>query len=167
MSKRKFLQFKLRTLIILVLIFAGVFGWLGLEVKQGRDREAAVRCFVKLGGHVAYEADESNDEILRDSPPGPNLLRKILGDQFFAKVKYVNFFNADVRVSNLIQLKMFTDLKWLYFGGSSINDAGLIHLRDMQQLKLLDLKGTSVTFQGVKELQKALPNCEIKFSSND
>jgi hypothetical protein len=44
---------------------------------------------------------------------------------------------------------------------TSISDAGLRHLKSLKALRHLDLLGTHVSSDGVKDLQGALPNCQI------
>jgi hypothetical protein len=41
--------------------------------------------------------------------------------------------------------------------------AGLVHLKALTQLQCLSVRNTKVTAAGVKELQQALPKCEIIF----
>jgi hypothetical protein len=43
-----------------------------------------------------------------------------------------------------------------------VTDEGLKELAPLKNLTILDLLGTAVTDAGVKELQKALPKCEIR-----
>ena len=42
-----------------------------------------------------------------------------------------------------------------------MTDAGLKELKDLKQLTSLYLGGTKVTADGVADLQKALPGCQI------
>ena len=42
-----------------------------------------------------------------------------------------------------------------------VSDAGLTHLKELKTLRWLHLDGPQVSVGGVKELQKALPNCTI------
>jgi Ran GTPase-activating protein (RanGAP) involved in mRNA processing and transport len=42
-----------------------------------------------------------------------------------------------------------------------VTDAGLKELASLKNLSKLDLSDTQVTDEGLKELQKALPNCRI------
>jgi hypothetical protein len=42
-----------------------------------------------------------------------------------------------------------------------VTDAGLRHFQQMKQLTSVLLINTQVTAAGVKELQRALPNCTI------
>ena len=55
------------------------------------------------------------------------------------------------------------NLTWLSLHGTQITDAGLKEVAKMKQLKELDLTNAkTVTKEGVAELQKALPKCNIK-----
>ena len=58
-------------------------------------------------------------------------------------------------VSNLPQLRE------LHLTSKGITDGGLTHLEHMSQLEMLSLCETQVTEQGVRTIQKALPNCRI------
>jgi hypothetical protein len=42
-----------------------------------------------------------------------------------------------------------------------VTDACLVHLSELKNLRILFLDGTMVTEKGERELQKALPNCEV------
>ena len=54
-----------------------------------------------------------------------------------------------------------TQLEDLELSDTQVTDAGLTHLKGLSRLTYLNLKGTKVTIQGIKELQEALPNCDI------
>ncbi|MBL7044863.1 MAG: leucine-rich repeat domain-containing protein [Pirellulaceae bacterium] len=66
---------------------------------------------------------------------------------------------TDVGVSHL---KGLTNLTRLYLADTQITDDGLSHLSGLADLEYLVLTGTHVTEEGIEELEKALPNCEIK-----
>ena len=53
------------------------------------------------------------------------------------------------------------ELEVLELQGTRITDAGLQHLAGVPSLKKLLLGRTKVSAQGVAELRRALPNCEI------
>ena len=63
--------------------------------------------------------------------------------------------------ASLVDLKDMSSLEWLDLGFTAVTDGGLVHLRGFSELKVLRLDGTPVTNEGIKELQQALPNCEI------
>jgi len=55
-------------------------------------------------------------------------------------------------------------LKSLTLRGPNVTDDTLKYLHQMTRLEYLDLLGTQVTAQGIKELQEALPECEIHWT---
>ncbi len=68
---------------------------------------------------------------------------------------------SQITDSGLAHLDGLTNLKRLDLNYTQISDAGLVHLRGLTQLEGLLLDGTQVTDEAVKNLQQALPNCEI------
>jgi hypothetical protein len=70
---------------------------------------------------------------------------------------------TSVTGSGFHNLKGLTRLQSLELVGTKVTDAGLVHLKGLTQLQSLNLWGTKVTDAGVKGLQKALPNCTIRF----
>ena len=87
-SKRRWFQFSLRTLILLMLVVGGGCGWLARWVEQGRRQEAAVAELAKLGAIITYEFQDENSagNPIAAAPYGPEWLRKWLGDGFFNRV---------------------------------------------------------------------------------
>ena len=51
----------------------------------------------------------------------------------------------------------------LYLGGTAVTDKCVPQLAKLKELRSLDLSDTKVTEAGVKELQKALPKCQIEW----
>ena len=64
--------------------------------------------------------------------------------------------------AGMVHLKGLANLETLTLSETQITDAGLVHLVGMTNLQKLIFRGTKVTSAGVAELQKALPNCEIR-----
>ena len=54
-------------------------------------------------------------------------------------------------------------LQVLSLSGTKVTDVGLARFRDNKALTQLDLRGAPVTLAGVKDLQRALPNCKVTF----
>ena len=78
----------------------------------------------------------------------------------------LELWNTQVTDAGLEHLKGLTKLRSLSLpSGDQITDAGLEHLKNLTQLEHLDLRGTDVTDAGCKDLQKALPNCNITWRS--
>jgi hypothetical protein len=64
----------------------------------------------------------------------------------------------------LVHVKPMSQLRILLLPMSpSVGDDGLVHLRGLKQLKNLNVRGTAITIEAVAELQKVLPDCEIRY----
>ena len=64
--------------------------------------------------------------------------------------------------AGLQHLKALTGLRWLGLSNTQITEAGLEHLKGLTNLQLLAVRDTRVTDAGVKDLQEALPDCNIE-----
>jgi hypothetical protein len=118
----------------------------------------AIAALEKLGAHVTQDSD--------------------------GKVVTVNLFNCSHNNAGMVHLKGLTKLNYLtlpkhatagfeHLEGltsleslkllfTQITDADLVHLKGLTKLQRLDLSYTEITDAGLAELQKALPNCEIR-----
>ncbi len=176
-------QFSLRSLLVLTVVVAVPFSWLAVEMKGARKQREAVGAIRKLGGWIVYDYEQPT--IPNPQPPGPEWLRKLLGNDFFANVVLVNLGGMQATDGELEHIKELTQLQdlWLYgghvtdegvkhlkgltqlvllhLGGTQITDTGIVYLHGLSQLQTLDLTGTKVTAEGVKKLQQALPKCQI------
>jgi hypothetical protein len=171
---RRFFQFGLRGLIVAVALVSIAVGWLAVRLREADRQRSAIAAIVSSGGTVEYahenQVDESGNWIPAARPPGPAWLRRLLGDDFFARAYNVTFFhqteltNADL--SQLATLKKLnevaiiegritddgldvigrlTNLKWLRLCEVPITDAGLARLEPLENLESLDLAGTQIT----------------------
>jgi len=52
--KRRWFQCSLRTLLVLMLVFACGFGWLAYQIKRAREQWQAVAAIEKLGGESKF-----------------------------------------------------------------------------------------------------------------
>ena len=138
--KRRFYQFRLRTLLALVALASIAMSWFTVKWNQAKRQRAAVESIVDAGGAVVYQYQygADGDRIGNAEPPGPTWLRRILGVDFLSDVHDV----------------LVVDTEWA--------DAGLEHLAGLKNLESLALSDTRLTDEGVKKLQQALPNCTIQ-----
>lgn len=74
--------------------------------------------------------------------------------------------NTRITDGALAHLHEFRCLESLSIPGTDITDEGLEHFRQLPRLRYLDVRSTKVTPEGVKELQKTIPECEILYDSN-
>ncbi|MCY2990029.1 MAG: hypothetical protein NTY19_19470 [Planctomycetota bacterium] len=130
---RRWFQFSLRTLLVLMLAVGCGFGWLDSRIKTTRDERESIKTIHELGRCVSYMS--TSGDLVQTSVAW---VGKLLGED----LSYLDVVGVDLR-------------------DTQVTDAGLEHLRGLTQLIFLDLANTQVTDKGVAELQKALPNCKI------
>jgi hypothetical protein len=137
--------------------------WVEVRMKRDRRQMEAVKEITKLGGEVEYdyEALQSPDPFAPKAPPGPEWLRKLFGQDFFATVVVANFGSSSVTDAGLEHLKGMTQLQGLDIHDTQVSDVGLEHVKRLTQLQELSIYNTKVTDEGVKRLQQALPKCKI------
>jgi len=157
--KRRWLQFSLRTMFVVVTVFC-VF--LGMVVKRARDQKLAVEAILEAGGTVYYQHQSDFDSPT--VPPGPEWLRGLVGDEYFSTVTKVILLGPKFNDTTLLAVGKLTDVKSLGFYDATITDAGLLHLKRLTNLDTLVILNSSVTDAGVKKLKQALPNCRIVHS---
>lgn len=161
--KRRWFQYRVRTILILMTVFAI---WLSINVKHVREQKRAVHAILKVGGQVTYLHERES----KPHAPGPAWLRRILSDDWFQRVDIVTFHGAysltDADAECLSGLKSvrrldFSDtqigdrtlaiagkmprLRHIYLMNTKVTEAGLEHLRGLDNLSMLDLQATPVS----------------------
>jgi len=152
-KRRRWYQFSLRTLLIVVLVLSLPLGWIGWKLEKAREQRKAVEAILKEGASVWYDYQmkkETGVLIPGAEPPGPAWLRKLLGDDVFADVVQV-FLRGDNVDSQLKQIKGFTKMRTLHTY-KHVTDAGLEHITGMKELKILSLDGSQITDEGLAHL---------------
>jgi len=150
--RRRWLQFSLRTLLIVVTVFCV---WMGITAKRARDQQQAVEAILAAGGVVNYE-----HQLDRSDPPGPVWLRQLIGDEYFFSVNFVSFHKGEVDDATMAAVSRLTGLTNLLLQGANITDAQLVHLKGLTNLIQLDLSKTQVTDVGMVHL-KSMTNLGV------
>lgn len=155
-AKRRWLQFRLRTLLIAVLVLSLPLSWFAVRMERARRQREAVQAIVKAGGRVFYDYQGDNTEDAFDpsaKSPNPNWVRALLGDDFLSDATAVfgdeNF--GDSEASNLNSL---TGITGLYLENAKITDAGVEHVKGLDKLLYLELRYTEITDAGLKHLER-------------
>ena len=171
--RRRWLQFSLRTMFVVVTVFCVVLGTIGVQIKKARDRRQAVAAIRELGGAIAFQ-----HQLDRTEPPGPEWFRQVAFVQLhgprvndaslaaikpFTELKSLTLVATKITDDGLVHLKGLTNLQLLDLRSTKITDDGLNHMKGLTNLSWIDLRGTQVTTYGVKKLQQALPNCDITY----
>jgi hypothetical protein len=182
-------QYSLRSLLLLVVAVAIPCSWFATEMQQATKQHEAVQAIETVGRAVRYDFetwDPFRDPFAAPVElPYPAWLRKLLGDDFCASIRFANLANTQITDAGLVHLQGLSQLQGLDLSGTKVTDAGLAHLQGLRKLEVLllintqvtdaglmhlqglsrlqevDLRHTQVTDRGVKSLQEALPNCTI------
>ena len=101
--KRRWLQFSLRTLFIVVTVFCV---WLAITAKRAREQRQAVEAIRAVHGAIAFQ-----HQLDRTEPPGPEWLRQLIGDEYFFRVAVVQLQGPGVNDASLAAIGRFTELK--------------------------------------------------------
>jgi hypothetical protein len=140
-KRRRFLQFSLRSLLLLFLI-CGLLtgGWLAY-VAPYREQARTIARYKELGGSVGLEPAE-----------GPGWQRWLVGDDDFVRIVDVNLKETLANDEDLKLLAPLSHLRELRLWGTDITDDGLKHLRAHTDLVFLSLVDTRVTNEGLRHL---------------
>ena len=181
--RRRWLQYSLRTLLVLMLVISVPLGVLASKIRRARAQRVVVQEIQELGGMAIHCGGLDPRE--KWPPRVPLWLLKILGDDFFRTINYVQLRGPKATDAELARLRALPQIRSLHLRSSRVTDAGLVHvcrllhlrnlslnstgvtdaglvcLRGLTSLKSLSLEETHVTAAGVAELQQALPSCKI------
>ncbi|MCH8043482.1 MAG: hypothetical protein IID44_07165 [Planctomycetes bacterium] len=186
--KRRWYQFSLKTLLVVMTLSCVGFSWFGVRLHRAqanRARVAAVRESVaeieKLGGYVSRQNEERRPRTWLEEQfddPGdaddPAIIEfydvylvsratdaGLMHVKEMKNLRHLNLRHTNCTESGLENLKGLSKLSNLDLHNTNVTDAGLEHLRGLTKLCLLVLSDTNVTDEGVQKLQQALPKCKI------
>lgn len=174
-KRRRWFQFRLRTLLIAIVVLSLPLSWVGVIIQRARNQMKAVRAIQTVGGEVrynyrrAYVSSNEWDSLSSCAAP-PQWMRALVGNEFSVAVcnccygldaNWVEL--EEINDKQMLCLLKCSTLEYLCIRDSQVTDRGLERLRELRNLKLLVLYGTQVTPEGVKRLQEALPNCQINY----
>ena len=150
-TKRRVLQFSLRT--FLVLLTAGCI-WLGLKTEKVRKQRQLVRMVKSSAGEIEYDYQYEQSPYQASSPtppPGPKLLRMVLGDDYFTDLVSVSIKNvAEQDVARIAKQKT---LRHLSVSGG-VGDESLESISQLSRLERLELYGGRFSGAGIDRLAK-------------
>ena len=137
-AKRRWYQYSLRSLVIVMVLLCFLFAWVGVKIRQAEKQKEIVAWVRKNGGGVGYDYEyDANGYYLPDAkPPGPDWLREWIGIHYFCNIQAV-----------------------MFRGG--INDSELTPLQGLPFLESIGFFVEFGTNQEFQKLQSEFPNCEI------
>ncbi len=137
--RRRWLRFRVRTLLIVVTVLSILLGWICWELEQIRKEQSVAVWVNKLGGKVYISSHYQNTIV--DFQINKSSWEKTKEQWFGERVPWVNLSNTAVRdLSPLADLKKLT---WLYLSNTPVSD--LSPLADMKYLTTLHLDNTQVS----------------------
>ena len=154
-------RFRLRTLLFVVALIAGLLALYGIRTRQVRDQRAILDDLEQRGCLALYltPTDDPNTYLVDYEPPGPKWLRDFLGDQYFAEsmgIEIIEDFGKPIVFAH--------DVKMVSLG-ETYDDIKTI--RDIWGLSFVEL-GSGVYQPLVDRLKEELPDCDFyPSSSND
>lgn len=138
-------RYSLRMLLLAVFVCSLGFGWLAYARNQSQQQWALLQNIERVGG--------SYTPFLKDLPV-PSWLKRFLGIEMPARVKWVVFEDSKVTDQDLAQLagQPFENLDELDIDGTQITDAGLLHVKRFSKLRGLHADNTKITDAGLAHL---------------
>ncbi len=167
--KNRWIQFGLRTLLVLTTLFCiffSLWSWFALKMRSAKRQEKAIHALQLRGMGVMfdYEFNIRNGgyhQIPNAKLPEPVWLRallgddyfRLLGDDFFRTAIFMEFHGTEVTDTDLKHLEDLPEIRNLGLSKTPITDAGLDHLKGLTQLHWLRLRNTQITDAGLEHLR--------------
>lgn len=155
--KRRWLQFSLGSLLLLITVLAV---WLGWQVNRVRREREAIALVERLGGEVYFDYQVEENVPLGHfvtsparKPPAPDWLRWLVGEDYFRRVASVELRDTKVTDEDLHVVAGLRRLWLLDLSNTSITNAGLAHLKGLRELRGLTLINTDVDSAGLAHLR--------------
>ncbi len=140
--RRKWRQFTVRSLLVIVTLAAVFFSWVAVKVRDARVEREAMEAIEKAGV-IAFGPYNAKS---------PQWLTNLLGEDIIrARVRYV-VFSDNATDDDLKPLESLPKINFLALDGSSITDRGLEHIKGLTELMELDIRGTRITDDGLRYL---------------
>jgi hypothetical protein len=188
--KRRWLQFSLRTALLILLIAAIVFA---LVANYAHKRKSAIAAIRANGGTIKFGADSDPswyEKLLRhffgsetyqpvqsiDMLPEGRIKRekKNLPDDFLAQIsslsetQFLSLENTAISDSDWHNISKFRALYIIYLGHSNISDEGIKHLSQLPELDFLRLNhAKQITDAAIPSISKLPKLTNLKLDSTN
>ena len=154
-SRRRWLQFSMRTLMLITTLWCVMLGVWSIYVKPYRDQARAWDEVRNLQGEVKTEPAEGGKFHSW-------LVRVMVGDKRFAIVTEVDLRGKKVSSESFQILSGLPYVQRLYLDHTPMSDSDAALLREMGHLKELSLKYTKISDAGMKSL-RGLPSLNVLY----
>ncbi|MBN2476275.1 MAG: hypothetical protein JXB62_16805 [Pirellulales bacterium] len=161
-------QFSLRSLLLLMVPLALLFGWIGCKMQRARRHADFAQKLKPCEPFITWEGDKLVS--IRFDEAAPSRLTGIAarpGWQHFPTDDHLALLKSHVRLrilsvwygprvtdAGVACLKDLTELECLRLRDVAITDDGLAYLENMHRLSYLDLTGANITDAGLAHLAR-------------
>lgn len=172
-------QISLRFFLVLILVLAVFFAWVGAMRNRSQVQSDAVQAILDLHQSRIDPGESFPDSELRianDSAPVsydsgdidereergrwfPKWLLRTVGEECFHNVAKVSLSYREIENGDLVHLAALSDLVSLNLEATQVNDHGLDRLSHLNKLTYLGLGRTKITDDGISKLRH-LPKLE-------
>ena len=152
--KRRWLQFSLRTFLLTIALISA---WLAFYYVPAKRADRAAKALQEKGIQVCYDYQH----IPGTRPfgysflvpqPGPEFLRKLLGDGLFQHAESISHGRTLVKADDLSPLESIPTIRSVSLTTCQIGDEHLKHLAGLRRLEVLGLHEGQITDQGLANL---------------
>lgn len=162
-TRRRWFQYRLRTLLIVMLVVSLGMGWVMKERRRIAEQRESLKAagFRYLINEVSFLHDVHEmffgfdfrfasgiDGTIETTDSG---LVHLAG---LTQLQSLSLQGRQVTDAGLAHLRTLTQLQTLSLHDMQVSDAGLIHLQGLKQLQYLSLGGTQVTDAGLAHLRR-------------
>jgi len=166
------LQFRLRTLLLFVLLVAIGFSWIGTKIQRAARRWQTAGELQEAGFQIAYASEFPVINGIDDigelfNQPGPSWLRNTLGFEPFEDIVFAGVDSSSgitISDDDLVILGKIDSVEMIDLSDSEVTNEGLRHLRKLPNLSYLELSNTKISDAGLEHLA-GLSSLELLFLS--
>ncbi|WP_442485084.1 leucine-rich repeat domain-containing protein [Aeoliella sp. SH292] len=155
---RSLFRFRLRTLLVVMLLVSVACGYLGKHLYRKSIERPIVARIEAAGGQVGYDYQWSPslaNHMSEADPPGPQVIRLLLGEDIFTSVETVWLSGANTN-DDVKQVCNLPALRSIWLRGNQISDNCVPALVNAERLEGISFFCTSITPSGLRHF-KDLP----------
>jgi hypothetical protein len=153
--RRRWFQFRLRTLFVLMVLASIGLSWFAVKMQQAKRQREAVEAIKSASGWVCYDFEWDGQDMIPDAvPQTPAWLRESLGDDFFSTVVWAEV--SDDAIDHLKALPQLQHLSFLPAVPPSVDRTA--YIQGLSQLTWLDLSYSEVTDDRLRVLNTTARN---------
>ena len=175
MSRYRYFQLRLRTVLAIMLVVALAAAWYGRKWREEFRKNSAIEYLTNRGAVVRMipslkgtKADVSfHEAALTASASSAQTAPKLTLEDFeqlrlVPQLAALSIEGDVLSAESLGEIGTLNNLERLEFSHCPIDDAGLEQLASLKKLRELVLEATQVTDSGVEALRRQLPQLDVQ-----